>query len=214
MISALTGNTTPQIFRLRENEKQAGPDVNADGKLDDHDAFLLLKTDKGSENVDLKDIRQALQSLAPDGKAVSAETLLEQLKSQYSDPGLLGFDIASGAFCFDMLSTYRHQQSFALKGDEIEYTLQFDPNAPLETYNPDTATGVSLVKDKDGVLHWEFPTPPPPPPLPENAVKEATAVRRDGVIRWLFPGDVPEPGDEVIGNTETFEANILKKLSP
>lgn len=212
MISALTGNTTPQVFRLKDHQEQAGIDVNRDSQIDDHDAFLLLNTEKGSENVDLKDVRQALQTLAPDGKAVSAEILLEQLKAQYADPGLLGFGISNGAFCFDMLSTYRHQQSFALKGDEIEYTLQFDPNAPLETYNPDSASGVSLVEDKDGVLHWEFPTPPPPPPMPENAVKEPTAVERDGVIYWLWPGDVPQEGDKILGNPDTFEANILKKL--
>lgn len=210
MINALTGNTTPQVFRLKEHQEQAGIDVNRDQKIDDSDAFLLLNTDKGTENVDLKDVRQALKSLAPDGKAVSAEILLEQLKAQYADPGLLGFGISNGAFCFDMLSTYRHQQSFALKGEEIEYTLQFDPNAPLETFNPDQSEGISLVRDQDGVLHWEFPTPPPPPPMPENAVKEATAVRRDGIIHWLFPGEVPEPGDEILGNPDTFAANLLK----
>jgi hypothetical protein len=211
VISALTGNTALQTFRLRDNLKETGPDVNKDGKLDECDSYLLLETEKGQENVDLKDIRQALQAVAPDGKPVSAAILLEQLKAQYSDPGLLGFGLVNGSFCFDMLSTYRHQQSFALKGDEVEYTLQFDPNAPVETYNAESANGLSLVKDKDGVLHWEFPAAPEPPPVAEGAVTEATAIRRDGLIRWLFPGEVPQPGDQIIGNTDTFAENIVKE---
>ncbi|MBT9582877.1 hypothetical protein IV102_05980 [bacterium] len=191
MINALTGNTTPQTYPLRDKEGTAWVDVDKNGRIDDSDAYLTLETEKGAEYLDLKDVRQALQSLSKEGKPVSGGELVDQLKKQYDDSTLLGLGVVNGSFCFDMISTYRHQQTFSMRGEEVEYTLEFDPTLPTETYQP--------------------APPPEEAPLPQGAVSEPTCVDRDGILHWLFPGEVPQAGDKVIGNTENFAENLGKR---
>lgn len=216
MINAFLGNTAPQTYKLISHEGTAWADVDKNQKADDSDAYLTLETRGGVEYLDHADLRQALRDLKADQQSVDDQAVIGQLKSQYNDPSLQGLGVVNGSLNFDQLSTYRHAQSFQLRGDDIEYTLQFDPNAPLEAYqgNPDETVvsqneSTTLVRDKDGVLRWELPTAPAAPEPPANAVKEATLVQRDGILHWLYPGEVPSEGDKILGDVNTPADQLL-----
>jgi hypothetical protein len=210
MINALTGNTAPVTYTLRtKDEATAGIDTDRNGIIDDHDCYMTLRTSQGDELLDINDLRQALKSAGADQQPVDDQVVINQLKRQYNDPSLEELGIVTGSFNFDFLSTYRHKQSFQLQGEEISYTLQFDPNAPLRSWDPQEQGGEAvLVRDQDGVLRWELPEAPEAPPLPEGAVTEVTQVRRDGVLHWLWPGDVPQAGDEIVGTAAELEKQL------
>jgi hypothetical protein len=208
MINALTGNTAPVTYTLRtKGEATAGIDTDRNGVIDDADCYLLLKTSKGDEELDIHDLRLALKNAGADKQPVDDQAVLAQLKQKYNDPSLEELGIVTGSFNFDFLSTYRHKQSFQLEGEEISYTLQFDPEAPLKQWQPQE-DNVALVEGKDGVLRWEWPEAPEAPPLPDGAVTEATQVRRDGVLYWLWPGEAPQPGDEIVGTAAQLEKQL------
>ncbi len=215
MINALTGNTAPQTYPLIAREGVASLDVDRNGQIDENDSYLRLQTQQGPEWLSQEDLMAALRTLRAQKEPVSAQSVVDQLKVQYSDASLVGLEIVNGSFNFEQLSTYRHQQTFQIKGDQIEYTLQFDPSAPLETL-PDGRvvegkqdSGAMLVRDQDGVLNWVFPEPPAPPPPPAGAVTEPTLVERDGILHWLFPGEVPQEGDKIRGDANSSPEQLL-----
>lgn len=218
MLHALTGNTTPRTYTLQAQDKTAWVDVDANGAIDQADAYLSLETTQGRETLPLPDLRQALVQLGADRAAVDARAVLNQLGQQWGDPGLLSIEITNGVNNFEPLSAYRHKQSFQLDGDRVAYTLQFDPEAPTETYHGEDGPGVvehrqddtMVIRGEDGVLRWKFPDPEPAPQPPAGAVTEPTLVRRDGILHWLYPGEAPEPGDTVLGSGETAMENLLK----
>jgi len=189
--------------------------VDRDGLIDENDAYLKLHTQKGPEWLSQEDLMSALKTLQADQKPVSDKAVVEQLKEQYSDPSLVGLEIVNGSLNFEPLSTYRHQQTFHINGDQLEYTLQFDPTAPLEKLADGRVvegrldSGATLVRNEDGVLLWEFPEPEAPPAPPENAVTVATLVERDGILHWLFPGEVPLEGDKIRGDADSSPEQLL-----
>lgn len=218
MINVFLGNTAPQTYKLISHEGAAWADVDKNQKADDSDAYLTLETRGGVEYLDHADLRQALAELKADQQPVDGQAVISQLKSQYNDPSLESLGVVNGSLNFDQLSTYRHTQSFQLRGDDIEYTLQFDPNAPLEAYQGNAEETVIsknestiLVRDKDGVLRWETPAAPAAPEPPANAVTEATLVQRDGILHWLFPGEAPLEGDKILGDVNTPAEQLLGK---
>jgi len=191
MINALTGNTTPTTYTLRDKEGTAWLDVDNNQKIDESDAYLLLEGSKGAEYVDTQDLKAALLQLGADKKPVSDSQVIAQLVKQYADDSLQSLGVVSGPFCFGMISTYRHKQSFQLDNDNLLYTLQFDPNAPIQAYVP--------------------PAPQEPEPLPEGAVTEPTLVEREGILHWLYPGEVPQPGDGIQGSADEMEKKWTQK---
>ncbi|MBI3924004.1 MAG: hypothetical protein HY319_00535 [Armatimonadetes bacterium] len=215
MLSNIFGPQGPQRFQLLpSSDGAAWIDVDKNGRIDESDAYVSLKTPQGSENLDFADLMGVLKARP---QATGAEVAAD-LGRLYKEEGFQGTGVVNGGMCFDMLSEYRQKQTFELQGGKVFYTLEPDPNAPVQAYeepapSQEGTTQVSLVRDEDGVLRWKFPEPEAPPPLPPGAVTEATCVDRDGVLHWLFPGDVPEPGDTIIGNTDNFAENLAKRHS-
>ena len=212
-LSSAFGPQTPVKFEVLPSTRgDAWIDVEKNGRINESDAFLTLETTKGGENLDFQDLKKALTAFAP-GTKVSDKELVSALTKEYKDDSLQGTGVVTGGMCFDLLSTYRQKQTFEVDGDKIFYTLTPDPDAPFEKLGGGEkiagAANVSLVKDADGILHWDIATPPAPAPDPD-AVKEAVCVERDGILHWVFPGEKLEAGDKVIGNTDTFADNITK----
>lgn len=214
MLNSLTGSTTPKTYTLRAKENgAAGLDSDNNGTIDEYESFITLETTKATEALVLTDLRQALQSLGADKQSVDDKAVVAELTRQYDDPSLRELGIINGKFGFELLSTYRHKQSFSLEGEDIKYTLQFDPEAPTRSYEPERGSSdqLILVKDAEGVLHWVSPEAPEPAPLPEGAVSEVTQVAREGVLLWLWPGEVPQPSDKVLGTAEEIEKQFFAK---
>ncbi len=153
----------------------------------------MLEKRDGSEYVDFKDLKQALEGKGPQ----SDKQVCDELARQYHEPEgtFAGTSIVNGSMCFDMVSTFKQSQEFKSENGEITLTLTPTENDTNIQGQATTAHG----------------NPAPPPPPPENAVKEATLVERDGVLHWLFPGEVPNDGDKIIGNPDTAADNLLKR---
>lgn len=202
-ISNVFGPQGPQRFPvLPSSDGRAGLDTDGNGTIDDGDAYLSLKGTQGTEYVDFQDLQKALQGRTGQ---VPAEAVVADLDKSYGGAGLTGMGVISGSMNFDMLSDYRQKQTFDVEGSQLFYTLTPDENAPYEKVSGPVPDGeIRLVRDEDGVLRWQTPEPPEPEPMPEGAVTEATLVERDGVLHWLFPGEVPQPGDQIRGNTDGF----------
>ena len=215
MLNALTGNTSPQTYPLRSREGVASIDVDRNGQIDESDAYLRLQTQQGPELLDHDDLLAVLKTLRAHQQPTDAPAVVAQLREKYGDTSLVDLEIVNGAFNFEHLSTYRHKQTFQIKGEEIEFTLQFDPSAPLETLADGRQiegkqdSGAMLVRDQDGILNWVFPEPPAPPPPPANAVTEPTLVERDGMLHWLYPGEAPLPGDKIRGDANSSPEQLL-----
>lgn len=210
-LANILGPKQPVTLRvLTSQENTAWVDADNNGKIDDGDAYLVLEKRDGSEYVDFKDLKQALEGKGPQ----SDKQVCDELARQYHEPEgtFAGTSIVNGSMCFDMVSTFKQSQEFKSENGEITLTLTPTENDTNIQGQATTAHGnISLVKGEDGVLRWQFPEPAPPPPPPENAVKEATLVERDGVLHWLFPGEVPNDGDKIIGNPDTAADNLLKR---
>ncbi len=196
LASSIFGSQGPVRYQVRPNQEgMAWRDVDKNGKIDDSDAYLDLKTTKGVEYLDFKDLKKVLEQRPK--QEVTEETLVADLKKEYQDDSLQGTGVVNGSFCFDMVSDFKNDQTFNLDGDQIYYTLTPNPNKKAETAAlPEGTASVSLVRDKDGLLSFQYDGPQAPPP-PANAVTEAVCVRRDGLLHWVFPGEALQPGDEV-----------------
>jgi hypothetical protein len=202
-LANILGPSQPVTLRvLPAQDGTAWVDADKNGKIDDGDAYLVLEGREGSPQVDF----QRLQSV------VTAPQNDAEVAAQLGD--YEGTSIVNGSMCFDMVSTFRQTQTFENNNGEV--TLTLTPNSeekesPVQSQAETGIGTISLVKDKDGVLRWEFPEPPAPPPPPEGAVKEATLVERDGILHWLWPGEVPADGDKIMGTPDTIEENLKKQ---
>jgi len=197
------GPSQPVTLRvLPAQDGTAWVDADRNGTIDDGDAYVVLQGRVDTKQVDFQQLQATVKSSASDAEVAARMGPYE------------GTDLINGPMCFDMVSTFKQTQTFENKAGEITLTLtpnEEAPDSPVQSQTQTEYGTISLVKDQDGVLRWQFPEPPAPPPPPEGAVTEATLVERDGILHWLFPGEVPADGDKVIGNADTAAENLSKR---
>ena len=223
MLNMITRNTAPVTYTLKANDDVAWIDADRDGQVNEqNDSCIILESNQGPGYLVYSDLKAALSELGADKSAVDEKAVMRQLEKQYDGIEIESTTIKSDPYNFEGLSTYRNKQSFQLEGDEITYTLQFDPEAPLADYTGNdlppggkveawNGNGGALVRGTDGLLSWGFGSTPSAPEPPANAVKETTLVERDGLLHWVFPGEALLESDKFIGSGDNAGESLLNR---